>query len=187
MILAGITVILFLIALGFYVYGVIGLAKYAFRLSTGQGILVIFCALFFWPYIVYFALYKLREEGLEWPTFAYFFGVVTMPWLVTVFGAPLGHLVRGEFDQLETKGAGAAVQEYQTKAEENGDDSEEADQEEASSESSDESETADKGSDGDSADEGEKAAEKEEGASESGDTDKAESEKSESGNSEKGS
>ena len=73
MTLIGITLFLMLIGVVAYIVGAIGLAKFAFRLSTGQGLAVIL----FPPYTFYFAFARLEEAGKEMPTAMCMFGIVT--------------------------------------------------------------------------------------------------------------
>ena len=72
--LLGITVASFLV-------GSIWLAKFAFRLSAGQGIGV----LLFPPYTFYFAFYQLDNDAKDRPTALWMFGLVA-----SIFGVFLG-------------------------------------------------------------------------------------------------
>lgn len=76
--LLGITVASFLV-------GSIWLAKYAFRLSAGQGIGV----LLFPPYTFYFAFYQLDNDAKDRPTALWMFGLVASVLLVAIFTSAL--------------------------------------------------------------------------------------------------
>lgn len=157
MLLAVITLALIAFALGFFVYGAIGLSKYAFRLGTGPGLL----CLLFPPYTFYFAFFKLEEEGKDFPTAAWLFGILTTALLVGVFWSPLSKVVTGDFESLEAGGAGSAVKEYQS-SKSSGESTEESAADEATP---DEEATADEESaEAESEGEGEKAEGEEEAA-----------------------
>ncbi|MGM0558616.1 MAG: hypothetical protein ACQEVA_19680 [Myxococcota bacterium] len=135
MLLAVISLALIAFALGFFIYGAIGLSKYAFRLGMGPGLL----CLLFPPYTFYFAFFKLEEEGKDFPTAAWLFGILTTALLVGVFWSPLSTVVAGDFASLEAGGAGAAVQGYSSKSEEPAQEEEAvAEEEEATEESAEE-------------------------------------------------
>ena len=76
--LLGITVASFLV-------GSIWLAKFAFRLSAGQGIGV----LLFPPYTFYFAFYQLDNDAKDRPTALWMFGLVASILLVLIFTTAL--------------------------------------------------------------------------------------------------
>ncbi|QDG50034.1 hypothetical protein FIV42_04555 [Persicimonas caeni] len=141
MILVGITLFLILIGLGFFAYGAIALSKYAFRMGTGPGLMT----LLFPPYTIYFALFKLEEEGKSWPTASWLFGIVVSILLTVAFWPDLSALMSGDMERFEGPiGAGAAaVEKYGSQ--------EEMLEEESSSDSADKKE--------EKADEGEAAAE----------------------------
>jgi hypothetical protein len=140
MLLAVITLALIAVALGFFVYGAWGLSKYAFRLGTGPGLL----CLLFPPYTFYFAFFKLEEEGKDFPTAAWLFGILTTALLVGVFWSPLSKVATGDFESLEAGGAGSAVKEYQSESSEADESAtdEAADEEEAASDDDEEEKSA---------------------------------------------
>ena len=110
MLLVGITVALVVVAVIAYVIGTIKLAKYGFRLGTGTGLAV----LLFPPYTFYFAFFKLEQEGKEFPTALWAFGIVTSVLLCVVFWQPLSLVLTGQFDEIErpTGVAETAVADY---------------------------------------------------------------------------
>jgi hypothetical protein len=114
MILVGITLFLILIGLGFFAYGAIALSKYAFRLGTGPGLLT----LLFPPYTIYFALFKLEEDGKSWPTASWLFGIVVTVLLCITFYPDLSALARGDMERFqepeETKQASAESYEVES-------------------------------------------------------------------------
>lgn len=141
MLLAVITLALIAVALGFFVYGAWGLSKYAFRLGTGSGLL----CLLFPPYTFYFAFFKLEEEGKDFPTAAWLFGILTTALLVGVFWSPLSKVATGDFESLEAGGAGSAVKEYQSEsssADDSATDEAADDQEEAASDDDEDEKSA---------------------------------------------
>ena len=138
MLLVVITLALIAVAVGFFIYGAIGLSKYAFRLGTGPGLL----CLLFPPYTFYFAFFKLEEEGKDFPTAAWLFGILTTALLVGVFWAPLSKVVVGDFESLGAGGAGSAVKEYQSKETSKSSDSKSEDDESSDSPSDEEQESA---------------------------------------------
>jgi hypothetical protein len=97
MTLVGITLFLILIGLGFFAYGAIALSKYAFRLGTGPGLLTLLVP----PYTIYFALFKLEEEGKSWPTASWLIGVVVTTLLCITFYPDLSALARGDMERFE--------------------------------------------------------------------------------------
>lgn len=106
MILVGITLFLILIGLGFFAYGAIALSKYAFRMGTGPGLMT----LLFPPYTIYFALFKLEEEGKSWPTASWLFGIVVSILLTVAFWPDLSALMNGDMERFQGPiGAGAAA------------------------------------------------------------------------------
>jgi hypothetical protein len=97
MILVGITCFLILIGLGFFAYGAIALSKYAFRLGTGPGLLTLLVP----PYTIYFALFKLEEDGKSWPTASWLFGLVVTVLLCIAFYPDLSAVARGDMERFE--------------------------------------------------------------------------------------
>ena len=97
MILVGITLFLILIGVGFFIYGAVGLSKYAFRMGTGQGLAVLLIP----SYTIYFALFKLEEEGKSWPTASWLFGLVVAVLLSAAFWPDLSALMRGDMERFE--------------------------------------------------------------------------------------
>lgn len=95
--LAVITIGLVLFTFVSFVIGAIGLAKYAFRLGTGPGLMV----LLFPPYTFYFAFYKLTHEDKDRPTAMWMFGLLATILLVFVFQHPLSLAARGDWSALE--------------------------------------------------------------------------------------
>ena len=91
--LAAITIGLVLITLISFVIGLAGLVRYAFRLGTGTGLLVLLCP----PYAFYFAFYKLQHEDKDRPTAMWLFGLFATVLLVFVFWAPLSAAVKGDW------------------------------------------------------------------------------------------
>lgn len=68
-----VNILLILVGVGAFIYGIVGLAKFAFRLSTGQGLAVALCP----PYAIYFSVARLEEPGKELPTAMVIFGLLT--------------------------------------------------------------------------------------------------------------
>lgn len=104
MFLVGITLFLILIGLGFFAYGAFALSKYAFRLGTGPGLLT----LLFPPYTLYFAVFKLEEDGKSWPTASYLFGIVVSVLLVVAFWPDLSALMTGDMERFKEEPAATA-------------------------------------------------------------------------------
>lgn len=107
-VVAAITLGLILVGVGAFIYGTVGLAKFAFRVSTGRGI----AAILFPPYAFYFAFAELEEEGKNIPTASWLFGLVVTALLATLFFQPLTNLLAGNFDALATNPGDAARAEY---------------------------------------------------------------------------
>lgn len=106
MLLVGITLFLILIGLGFFVYGALALSKYAFRLGTGPGLMT----LLFPPYTVYFAVFKLEEDGKSWPTAAWAFGLIITVLLTFAFWPDLSALMHGDMERFKTPPAAASAE-----------------------------------------------------------------------------
>lgn len=83
--LAVVTILLLGITLVCFVWGTIGLSRYAFRLGTGPGLMVLLLP----PYTFYFAFYKLDQESKDRPTALWAFGLIASLLLILVFQAVL--------------------------------------------------------------------------------------------------
>lgn len=95
MLLIAIVGVLFAIAFLAYWWGVLKLAKYGFRISTGTGIAI----LLFPPFTLSFAL-KLQQDGKELPLTAWLFGIVSSLLLVGVFFQPLKLVLTGQMENV---------------------------------------------------------------------------------------
>lgn len=137
MLLAAITLGLIGVGLVAFIIGSVLVSKYAFRISTGQGLAV----LLFPPYTFYFAFFKLEEEDKSWPVATWLFGLLVTVLLSVVFFPTIEHVANGEWDELKIQnpGPGGAV------AAESSEDDESEDDEENSTDSADE-ESGDEGS-----------------------------------------
>ena len=87
-----ITVVGSLLAITFIAYwwGAFKLSKFAFRVSTGAGIMVLLVP----PYTFMFAM-KLQQEEKELPMAAWLFGIVASGLLVAAFFQPLQRVSKG--------------------------------------------------------------------------------------------
>lgn len=154
MLLASITVGIIAVGLIAYIAGAILVSKYAFRISTLQGLLVLLLP----PYTFYFAFWKLHEDDKSTAVATWAFGFVVTILLSVVFWPMVQALIQGNWAALKAPaGPGAAVA-----AEETPESGQEGD-----SESADQDESADQ--EADSEGEAESAAEGSESESESGD------------------
>lgn len=110
MLLVGITFGLLLIAFLSYWWGAWKLAQYGFRVSTGTGVGV----LLFFPFALYFSIFKLQEDGKEFPTAMMLFGLVSTIIITVVFWTPISFALTGRMDELSApRGvAEAAIAEY---------------------------------------------------------------------------
>lgn len=81
MLFASITIGLILVGFVAFLIGTVWLSKYAFRISTGTGLLT----LLFPPYTFYFAFFKLEEKGAEKSTATWMFGLLTTALLAGIF------------------------------------------------------------------------------------------------------
>ena len=96
MILVAILVILLAITIGAYIWGAIGLARYAKRKSIGHAIAVVLIP----PYALWFAFYQLHEPAKDRPTFLYLFGLLASALLIALFFQPLQAGVQGDWSQI---------------------------------------------------------------------------------------
>lgn len=145
-VVAVITLGLILVGVGAFIYGTVGLAKFAFRVSTGRGI----AAILFPPYAFYFAFAELEEEEKNIPTASWLFGLVVTALLATLFFQPLSNLLAGNFDALTTNPGEAARAEYGSGG---GEESTTTAMEEDEADEPEEDESADLGDEGDGDDE----------------------------------
>ena len=91
------TIVLIVACLIAFLWGLVGLVKYAARASTGQALAVALVPF----YAFYFAFYRLQEEGKSRPTWLYFFGLFGMIFLVALFWQPLSAAFRGDTSLFE--------------------------------------------------------------------------------------
>jgi F0F1-type ATP synthase assembly protein I len=175
MLLASITVGIIAVGLIAYIAGAILVSKYAFRISTLQGLLVLLLP----PYTFYFAFWKLHEDDKSTAVATWAFGFVVTILLSVVFWPMVQALVQGNWAALKAPaGPGAAVA-AEGSAEAGADgDSESAEEEEAAEEESD-SESGEENAEGSESD-----SEAESGDSESDDSGDSESAESDDGESE---
>ncbi|GEM_PF-5086187 len=73
-----------------YWWGAFKLSKFAFRISTGAGVMVLLVP----PYTFMFAM-KLQQEEKELPMAAWLFGIVASGLLVAAFFQPLQRVAKG--------------------------------------------------------------------------------------------
>jgi F0F1-type ATP synthase assembly protein I len=175
MLLASITVGIIAVGLIAYIAGAILVSKYAFRISTLQGLLVLLLP----PYTFYFAFWKLHEDDKSTAVATWAFGFVVTILLSVVFWPMVQALVQGNWAALKAPaGPGAAVAaEGSAEAGADGDSESAEDEEAAEDESGSESgEENAEGSESDSEAEG--------GDSESDDSSDSESAESDDGESE---
>lgn len=113
MLLVVITFLLIAVGVVAYWYGAWKLSRYAARVSGGLGVGV----LLFPPVTFWFTFYKLEQEGKEFPTTMWLFGLVSTLLLVIVFWTPLSLVATGNMDQLEKPSgvAETAIAEYGAK------------------------------------------------------------------------
>lgn len=90
------TIILVVIAFVVSAFGAYGIAKYAFRISTGKGMGV----LLFPPYTFYFSFFELQEEGKEKPIALWMWGLITTILIVVAFLQPIQLVLSGRADEL---------------------------------------------------------------------------------------
>ncbi len=139
MLLVAITLGLILIGLASFVYGAIGISKYAFRVGTGHGIAV----LLFPPYTFYFAFFKLDEDDKDLPVASWTFGIVVTLLLTFLFSPQLSLVVQGRLDEINSQGVGeAATEAYGDKEKDSEDESEGDEENDETSESSGDAENA---------------------------------------------
>jgi F0F1-type ATP synthase assembly protein I len=106
MLLASITVGIIAVGLIAYIAGAILVSKYAFRISTLQGLLVLLLP----PYTFYFAFWKLHEDDKSTAVATWAFGFVVTILLSVVFWPMVQALVQGNWAALKSPaGPGAAV------------------------------------------------------------------------------
>ncbi len=91
-----ITLALLAVTFASFIYGAIGLSKYAFRLGPGPGIMTLLLP----PYTFYFAFYKLNQEGKERPTAMWMFGLLASALLIGIFWVPLSAAATGDLSKL---------------------------------------------------------------------------------------
>lgn len=110
MVLVVITLALVAVGVLSYWYGAWKLSRYAARISGGLGLAVLLVP----PVTFWFAFFKLEQEGKEFPTTMWLFGLVSTLVLVGVFSHPLSLVATGRMDELErpTGVAETAVAEY---------------------------------------------------------------------------
>lgn len=110
MLLVVITFLLIAVGVGSYIYGAWRLSRYAARVSGGLGIAVFLLA----PVTFWFAFYELEQDGKEFPTTMWLFGLVSTVVLTLVFWTPISYVATGRMDLLEQPVgvAEAAVDEY---------------------------------------------------------------------------
>ena len=90
------TIILVVIAFVVSAFGAYGIAKYAFRISTGKGVGV----LLFPPYTFYFSFFELQEEGKEKPIALWMWGLITTILVAVAFLQPIQMVLSGRADEL---------------------------------------------------------------------------------------
>lgn len=106
---------LLIFALALFVWGALGISKYAFRISTGKGV----ATLLFPPYTFYFSFYELEEEGKEQPIFLWMWGLVVVGVIVAVFWSPLSMVLQGRASELSADiGVDASVEKYKDQSKE---------------------------------------------------------------------
>lgn len=104
-----VSVLLLVLAIALLFWGAFGVAKYAFRISSGKGV----ATLLFPPYTFYFSFYELEEEGKERPIFLWMWGLVVTIVVLGVFWQPLQYVATGRAAELsEPVGVDAAVEKY---------------------------------------------------------------------------
>lgn len=110
MLLVVITFLLVAVGVGAYCYGAWKLSRYAARISGGLAAGV----LLFPPVAFWFSFYKLEEEGKEFPTTMWLFGMVSTLLLIVVFWTPISFVLTGRMAELEKPSgvAETAVAEY---------------------------------------------------------------------------
>lgn len=90
------TVIIVIVAFLVSAAGAWGIAKYAFRISTGKGLAVLLLP----PYTFYFSFYELQEEGKEKPIALWMWGLVTTAVVLVAFFQPLQMVLEGRAAEL---------------------------------------------------------------------------------------
>jgi len=90
------TIIIVIVAFCVSAVGAYGIAKYAFRISTGKGLAVLLLP----PYTFYFSFYELQEEGKEKPIALWMWGLVTTLLVAIAFMHPIQLVLQGRAAEL---------------------------------------------------------------------------------------
>lgn len=98
-------IILSMVACG---VGAFGIAKYAFRISSGKGVAVLLLP----PYTFYFSFYELQEEGKEKAISLWMGGLVVTLIMIAAFWGPVSMVLNGEADKLYPTSADEMAAEY---------------------------------------------------------------------------